>query len=41
MTVCDACELIELIAVAPIFSPAEEAAHVLEHGPHVGEGGLA
>jgi hypothetical protein len=33
MTVCDACEL---IAVAPVLSPAEETARVLEHREHVG-----
>jgi hypothetical protein len=33
VTVCDACEL---MAVAPIFSPAEEAARVREHGEHLG-----
>ena len=33
MTICDACEL---IAVAPVLSPAEEAIRVREHGAHVG-----
>src|SRR4030095_12872415 len=33
MTVCDACELIEVV---PVLSPAEEAARVREHAQHVG-----
>ena len=33
MTVCDACELIEVV---PVLSPAEEAARVLEHAEHAG-----
>jgi hypothetical protein len=33
MTICDACEL---IAVAPVLSPAEEATRVREHGEHLG-----
>jgi hypothetical protein len=33
MTLCDTCELIEVV---PVLSPAEETARVLEHGEHVG-----
>jgi hypothetical protein len=33
MTLCDSCEV---GGVLPIFSPAEEATRVREHGAHVG-----
>jgi hypothetical protein len=32
MTVCDDCEL---LAVVPVFSPAEEVARIREHSEHV------
>jgi hypothetical protein len=33
MTLCDSCEI---AGVLPIFSPAEEATRVREHGAHLG-----
>ena len=33
VTLCDSCEI---AGVLPIFSPAEEATRVREHGAHVG-----
>jgi hypothetical protein len=33
VTLCDACEAVEVL---PVFSPAEEAARIREHGAHAG-----